>query len=539
MKKRNSQHSFAFVLLAGMLCFLVSGCRDLKKENKPESQSTAYASSSIFLAEPKSVQYPMEEATMQLSVMIPQEGEKCEKQSVYRRIEEKTGVSLSYQIVPQAEYSDAVLTMLDSQNIPDLIYGIPDEMLQAQLDPDTSEPLLILNAYIKTDAPNYIQAVQQNPERQHRAVGEDGNILTFLTFYDTPYRFADAGPVIRSDLLERYGIEAPETYDEWTDTLKALKNDVQAPLLLTTVEFRYWDYLSAGMGISMALDTGALGFYQVDGEVKYGPLEENFTKFVTLLYQWNQDGLLSKRLLDFPNMGSSDYLLKQANGESGIFFLDSSLIESVNVLSEIDGFSLTLLQDPVMEHGDVSHLAENREKTIYGNGFSVSAYCKSPEQAVRFIDYLYSEECVQLANYGVLQDTYTMQNGKPKYTEAVYSDPGSLAGNTSQCFTGIIAVDRVNLEVDSRILDASNAWLTNKDSQYMLPEPLAEPAMMEGEIRDYIFDLSTYAQTVTLELIAGDCLLSSIPDVQEKMRSLGADQCIELLQEELDAFLSR
>ena len=71
MKKRNSQHSFAFVLLAGMLCFLVSGCRDLKKENKPESQSTAYASSSIFLAEPKSVQYPMEEATMQLVASIP------------------------------------------------------------------------------------------------------------------------------------------------------------------------------------------------------------------------------------------------------------------------------------------------------------------------------------------------------------------------------------------------------------------------------------------------------------------------------------
>ena len=254
MKKRNSQHSFAFVLLAGMLCFLVSGCRDLKKENKPESQSTAYASSSIFLAEPKSVQYPMEEATMQLSVMIPQEGEQCEKQPVYSQIEEQTGVELSYQIVPQAEYADAVLAVLDSQNIPDLIYGIPDAMLQAQLDPDTSEPLLILNAYIKTEAPNYIQAVRQEPERQHRAVGEDGTALSFLTFYDTPYRFADAGPVIRSDLLEQYGMKKPETYDEWTDTLRKLKNDVQAPLLLTTVEFRYWDYLSAGMGISMALE---------------------------------------------------------------------------------------------------------------------------------------------------------------------------------------------------------------------------------------------------------------------------------------------
>ena len=61
---------------------------------------------------------------------------------------------------------------------------------------------------------------------------------------------------------------------------------------------------------------------------------------------------------------------------------------------------------PVVNEGDELHL---RYRNVYtGTTTSVSADCSNWELALRWLDYLFSEEGARLANYGVEGDTYTM-----------------------------------------------------------------------------------------------------------------------------------
>ena len=157
-------------------------------------------------------------------------------------------------------------------------------------------------------------------------------------------------------------------------------------------------------------------------------------------------------------------------------------------------------------------------ESIYGPGFSVSVDCQHPELAVRFIDYFYSENGIRLTNYGKQGSTYRVEHGDPVYTDAVITQPDLLNEYTSMCFCGVVSEARLELELDNATLDASRKWLTNKDSEYKLPSTLYTDPSVEEDLRANIFDVSTYAQTVTIELIVGERPLSDIPEIQHHLR---------------------
>lgn len=542
MEMSGRTYKWGLAVLLALSLLMAAGCETEARQStpaEPQTQDTVPQSAQLFAAEPASITYPIDDSGEALTVFMPQETLQTDGAPVLQMVQEKTGIPVTYQLIPGDGYQWSLLACLWGESFPDLIWGVDETMLENQTDPDTYAPLLVLNEYIQKAAPNYVQIVAADEEKMHQAVDDKGNILRFLTFYDTPDQMIEYGPVIRQDLLDRYQLSLPETYEDWENALKQMQGDVDTPLLVTPAEIYNWDYLSAGMGISLAFDGDNQGFYQVDGQVKYGPLEENFTQFITLMNHWYQENLLSNRFLDFNNTGSSEYLLKQANGESAIFFLSNSQLASVTVLSEIEGFDIALLQDPVLSRGEVSHIAPEREKTVYGAGFSVSADCDNPELAVRFVDYLYSEEGIRLTNYVQQDVTYQMEQGKPVYTDAVRKQPDLLNGYTSTSLSGVISQARIQLQLEEAFLCASNAWNANKDSLYMLPEPLEMTPEVEEELRGVMFDLATCAQTASIELMVGERPLSDIPAVQQELMDIGAERCMELLQESLDAYLLR
>ena len=73
----------------------------------------------------------------------------------------------------------------------------------------------------------------------------------------------------------------------------------------------------------------------------------------------------------------------------------------------------------------------------------------------------------------------------------------------------------------------------------MLPESLEMTPEVEEELRGVMFDLATCAQTAAIELMVGERPLSDIPAVQQELMDIGAERCMELLQESLDAYLLR
>ena len=56
---------------------------------------------------------------------------------------------------------------------------------------------------------------------------------------------------------------------------------------------------------------------------------------------------------------------------------------------------------------------------------------------------------------------------------------------------------------------------------------------------EQIVELATYASSMTLQLIVGEAPMEDIPAMQEKLREMGAQDCVESLQKQLDAYYAR
>ena len=86
------------------------------------------------------------------------------------------------------------------------------------------------------------------------------------------------GMVVRKDWLDDLGLKEPETYDDWYNMLKAFKDvkKAEAPMMLYFTGFNPMNIFEGGYGITET-------FFQVDGKVKYGPLEPGYKEYITML----------------------------------------------------------------------------------------------------------------------------------------------------------------------------------------------------------------------------------------------------------------
>lgn len=527
----------ALLLLAGCA---QPGLRTDAGQEKPVEAAEIPLSQQLREAAPEIVSYPVS-SEHTLTALVPENytGEDGSG-PFYQALAEATGASVSYTILPEAGYEDGrLMDIIAGGELPDLIWGLNEYLLE-----NMEEELLELDEYIKSSAPNYISRISRDEDTMAAVLPDEGPILQFCTLREDPQPEASYGPVARQDLLDKYGLSPMETYADWETFLKAVKADVPQPLNLSYYAMSQGNWISGGHGVSIGFDSEDRGFYRVEKTVKYGPLEPEYTELITMLRAWYQEGLIGSKFLDFRDFGGSDYLLKQAMGESGIFFLTADHVKSLTAVSELEGFAAVQLPDPVLEPGDETHLGEHRMEPVREQGFSISAECPEPETAVRFVDYLYSDEGIRLCNMGAEGITWTKEKDGPAFTEAALENVSLLEQYTNLHLAGMFSRQWSELE---RTLSAeeTEAWLVRKDTDWHLPFSILDlkaRQKLRGEddlALEQIVELATYASSMTLQLIVGEAPMEDIPAMQEKLREMGAQDCVESLQKQLDAYYAR
>ncbi len=527
MKKR-------ILLLSFLLMLCLAGCAERTTVKHVEREPHLSLAQTLFQAQPETVAYPLEPGEP-LSVALPlrYNGEGVDG-AFYRELREATGVELELHFLPSEEYRMNLISMVASEEFPDLTWGF-DLTLQA-----FEEELLELEDYIQTDAPNYLSWLKRDQETMASVLPDEGSVYQFYSLMETPRDASYMGPVVRQDLLDQYGLERPETYGDWEQVLLTLRDAVPDPLNLSYDALTGANWLCAGYDVSLAMGGLDRGFYQVDGVVKYGPLEPGFTDCVAMLRDWYDQGLITSRFLDFPDLSSSDYLLKMANGDSAIFFLGYDRLESLTAVSEIQGFQAVPLPDPVREPGQESHLCQYRGDPVYQVTFAISAACAQPERAVRFVDYLYSQEGVRLCCMGREGVTYTLSGGTPEFT--ALQDEQRLQENTSLVLTGVLLEQRYEQMMEPAFFQAQEGWMARKDGDYMLPVHIYygyDDDETVGDLIDLALEMNTYAEQQLLLLISGQTPLEEIPNIQAKLREMGAEDCIAMVQDRVDGFYGR
>lgn len=514
-----------------ILILLLSACGGSQTQATSDesviSEDTPEKIETPFDAAPVEPDYPLVKEPTKLSLLFPLQGEAINDgmEALFSAFEEKTGITLSLKPVSAGDYLMDINTMIASGEMPDLIASAPEYMM----DPELSGVLIPLDDLISEYAPNYIKAANNCYDGVLSLIEESGKVMRLYRFYDEPRLTPNIGTVVRADWLDELEMEPPETYEDYHQLLTAMKNkfNPELPFRMLPSGFTNGDNFSAGFGVSLGSRSAFNGFYQQDGVVKYGMLEDGLTEYVTMMRQWFDEGLITLAYTDLVDLGSNSYLIDLSTGKSGVFFVAANAYKTLEGMCE---FPITPGMDPVRNTGDTTHLANSRATSVYGTGLSITEMCENPELAMQAADWFYSEEAVQLGNYGIEVKRDSMENGTPEFSEISLEE--MLQYTTDM--QGIILNNRMELILEG-YTEIFSVWNHQKDTAYMLPEVFLD----ENQVDRYeavMLDVGTYADGCVAKLVSGDLPISEIPNIQAKLRDMEIEEIIDMLQKALDSY---
>lgn len=389
--------------------------------------------------------------------------------------------------------------------------------------------------------PNYQNIRLTNDDTRRRTITDTGRIPGLYEIKQS-VQPSFVGLVTREDLLKEFGLEKPRTYQEYHDLLVRFRDyGISRPLLISSTGME--DGMMAGYDVAWSNFTG---FIQVDGKVKFCPLEPGFKEYITMMNQWYSERLIDQDFVTYP--GPFDYSIT-ASGDTGIWSTLYTIIGVTEVnASEVEGFKLTTLTPPVKNIGDKRYMTiYNQSNTLISDGIeTITSACENVEVLLRYYDYFFTEEGSRYLDYGVEGVTYNMVDGKPVFTDLVLYD--------TEGYGSIYAIwgdyvyngpkrwydwERELLPTLPEVsLNAAKDWDLNFSDEHTLPD-VSVSIEDSSKYSSIIGDVTTYVYESVAKFINGTTPLSEFDNFVATLKNMRIEEAIEIKQAAYNRYMAR
>ena len=458
----------------------------------------------------------------------------------YQEMERRTGVHLDFDTVSSADYQTNFNLMIASGKLADLIYvgaSYYAEGVDAAIDDGY---FLDLTDKVDEYMPNYNAIRTSDIQYELLSTTDSGRLGAVYEL-----RQSKQGPWlglwIRQDWLDDLGLDTPVTFDDYHEVLTAFKEEkgATAPLILN------WSGSDGEFG-TMSGGLNVLNSWQLDetGKVNFGPYMDAWKEYVTIMHQWYEEGLIDPDFMATDERTAD--MAKVVTGASGLFAALYTMPSVYEASSEDPNMNLAPVNPPVKNEGDEIHI-RLRDSYTSGNT-AISADCENWEVALRYLDYLYTEEGALLANYGVEGDTFEFdENGDPVYTDKIvnnengwtmtqtvasYLCPSAGIANWSDWTRELAGVP----EKDQACYDV---WSEFSDD-WRLPSSVTLTQEESTERAALYADISTIVKEQTAQFISGALDIESNWDAYiSALEASGMERAIEITQAAYDRYLAR
>lgn len=464
----------------------------------------------------------------------------------YATMEEISGVHMEFTNVSKDSAATAVSLLVASGDYPNIWNGFAGYYGQG-IDTAIDAEIIYDLAQYKDLMPNYFSIVDGNEQYAKETYTDDGAMG--LAYCLNSKQVIESGLVMRQDWLEELGMEAPVTYEDFEDVLKAMHDAYGGTLWLSYLGDDITKSFSAGFGIT-AFNLGSETYFQqVDGQVQFCPLEEGYLEYVTLMNQWYQDGLLYPDFVSGTSTTTCDPSL-MANGTISMVSCPAGFIEQFYAVAGDENFELVASARPVKQEGDVIHQGSTVAMTST-NGFSIATSISDDdpnfEILLKWLDYWYTQEGSDLANYGVEGVSYNRnEDGTVEFTELMTNNPDGLAFNLCMnryvLFVGSFVNDntRTAVNYNDKQAESVEIWTESAgDGAYVYPVAISMTAEESEEFSSAYSDIATYVESQTLGFITGSVPLSEYDSFCDTIESMGIDDLTEIYQNCLDRYNAR
>jgi len=455
-------------------------------------------------------------------------------------LQEYTGLEIDFVNPAVGQEGEQFNLMIASGDLTDIVeYGWlngypagPDDAIKKGLIYDWTDK-------IEEWAPDFLDFIRKTGELDKKFKSDGGRYWAVGFIRESGYLCTWRGPVVRIDLLEEYGLERPETIDEWTHMLQTFKdNGVEYPM-------------SIG-GLGGLLDEGAFcawgampGIYQVDGKAVYGPAEPGFKDTLMLLREWYASGLLDQNFLVNDGaalnslVGSGKVGATIGNTGGGIGAWTPVLKQNVPT------GRLAAAKYPVVNKGDTPKFGQ-REQDFYQNygNAVISAKSKNIEACMKLLNYGYTAEGDIFMNYGVEGKSFDWVDGIPTMKPEILLAPDNKAEWSYWArspYSGMMIQREwylTQLLVLPEQKEALTVWQTDRD-RYNIP-PVTQSVEEASEYSRINTDIRSFYDEFCGKFIIGEYPADAFESVfLATLEGMGLARMLELRQAALDRYNSR
>ena len=459
-----------------------------------------------------------------------------------KELERRTGVHIEYVHPPAGQTGEAFSLMIASNDMYDIVQYNWAKALGGPTVTIHDKVILKLDDLIDKHAPNLKKYLSEHPEIKTSLLTDEGNYYVFPFIRGDKDLLFSNGPVIRRDWLEKVNLPIPETVDEVETTLRAFKNElnVKAPLTMLNYQTKFL------LNICQATNT----FYIEDGKVVFGPSQPEYKEALIRLNKWYEEGLLDNNYI------STDSTLLDANmlnGVSGMTYASggSGVGKWIETMSS-KGQKFDIVGIPFITDKKGNAPKFDNAGTTYSpyGSVAISASCKYPELAAKFLDYAYSEEGHMLFNFGIEGKSYEMKDGYPTYTDEVMNNPEGLPV-TQVMGKYLLAANAGSFVQDKRYIEQyyskpqQKESLANWSKYYSASKSTALPTLTytadeSSEYATLMTEIEKYVDENTAQYIAGIKSLDMFDKTFNKdLSTLKIDRACKIVQAAYDRYKNR
>ena len=469
-----------------------------------------------------------------------------------QEIEKNTNVHVNWKTVLNQEAMEKFGLMMASGEYPDILRGADGYYTGGLVQACADGIIYDLTDLVPQYMPTYMALVNSSEKLQKDTVTDDGRRVGVYTIASNNGVIEGervwGGLSYRGDWLDALGLPEPVTIDDWHTMLKAFKDNYpscEAPLMIGA---------ASGYDVSNSFLSayGVLGeFYNDNGTVKYGPLEEGYKQWVQLFRDWYAEGLIDPNFIsnDASFMGSGEYLgTGRAGAAANIWGFTADVYKTYGYTQD-EGFFLRGATTPVMNAGDTPQIgfamSELTKETL-----SVTTNCKDVELALRYLDYWFTEEAMWLDSLGIEGDSYvangdgTYSLSQKLYDQVANGDYPTIGAALNMYTMNTSDFGLYNwamfdpIYAGNRALEAYDYWNQSK-YDLMLPPCMT---MTEDETNAYnalYTSIKTLVQENTVKFITGAKSMDEYDAFVNDLRSYGIEECIGYKQAALDRYNAR
>lgn len=342
---------------------------------------------------------------------------------MWRYFQEATGATFNIQSIPNTEiYTKVSLMMASPNDLPDLIYF--DDKISTDIHAK-SGALIAIDDYIDL-MPNYTKFWNSIPEEERKECLNQRKSADGKTYYPQVYgtdsRQGVRAWLYRKDIFEKHNLNVPTTMDELYDVCLKLKK-----LYPNSYPFCEREGLN-NIGVMGSLwkpyFTWQLYYDFNNQKWSYGATEPIMLDIIKFMNKMREANLITPDYLTVNTKSWEELMSTDRGFVLADFAVRVDNFNKPNRKANPD-YTLAAFAPPKPNSPTANTKVDKRNVDQKGYIICNTGKTEKIKNAVRLVDWMYSDEAAELLSWGKEGETFKMQNDERQY---IRTETGDIEG---------------------------------------------------------------------------------------------------------------